>query len=183
MIVMPVAGIEVAEEESADYDVRSAVTISAGLSIERRSVMRRQQLCQVLSLFALVHLAGCLPATGSLVPALRGRVVDSMGQPVSGAKVTVAPVDPTVEIRSFAISTDRQGRFRRGEQAQWFLAILVPTDVIAPEFEATATRGEARSTPKRFGGGLIHPQYLGITNKRRTFDLGDLVVPTPSGVR
>jgi hypothetical protein len=132
--------------------------------------------CELLGVLALLLLAGCLPATARLAPAVEGRVVNRVGDPVAGATVTVAPVSSAADDRAFEVRTDRQGRFRRGERSRWYLAVFVPTDGIAPELEATASRGAARSIPKRFGGGLDHPNFFGVTNIRRAFDLGDLVV-------
>ena len=139
--------------------------------------MRRRRLCQLLSLAALLHLAGCLPATWTVVPEVSGRVVTAAGEPAAGAKVRIARADDESSgERPVEVAAGRDGRFRRREQTQWTIVPLLPLDGIAPQFVATASHEDLASPPRPFGGGLSHPHHFGLTNKSKSFDLGDLVV-------
>lgn len=119
---------------------------------------------------------GCVPATFTVVPEVRGRVVSPAGDPLAGAKVRIAPADPESDIRAAAVTADDLGRFRRAEQTRWGMVLLVPVDAIAPKFVATASHANRESAPSTFGGGLTHPHHFGFTNKSESFDIGDLIV-------
>ena len=126
---------------------------------------------------ALLHVAGCIPATATLVPEIRDRVVNGTGEPIAGAKVRVTSADLSNDEPAFAVTTDRRGRFHRAEQTRRFMAPLVPAHAISPGFVATASHGGARSSPKHFGRNeLLMMHAFGVTNKSRSYDLGDLVV-------
>lgn len=137
--------------------------------------MRRPQLCQLSILFAAVTLAGCFSATATVVPRVSGRVVDITGAPIAGATVSIARADSPGE-KSREVRTDRQGRFQRGEERRWFLAVAVAAHAIGPEFTATASHQGMQSTPKRFGGDLLKQQLFGVTNPSEAFDLSDLMI-------
>ena len=79
------------------------------------------------------------------------------------------------------ITADLEGRFRRAEETQWTIVILLPLDLMGPQFLATASQGGLESSPKRFGGGIDNAHHFGVTNKRPPFDLGDLVLRERSG--
>jgi hypothetical protein len=138
--------------------------------------MNFRSLIPLLVAAVVLHLSGCIPATATLVPQVSGRVVSAHGVPIHGATVRVSPEDEALAERSFAVKTDRRGRFRRAEQTRWSLTPFLPIDAIAPTFVATASHENVQSAPAHFGGGLTHPHFLGIGNKSKSFDLGDLVV-------
>ena len=135
--------------------------------------MRYQELCQVLALFMTIGLGGC--AT-TVVPPVRGCVVDGAGTPIAGATVTIAPVDSPQE-KPRHVKTDRLGRFARREERRWFVALPVAAHAIGFEFSATASYEGTQSAPKRFGGGLLTQQLFGLTNRSKLYDVGELVVP------
>jgi hypothetical protein len=145
--------------------------------------MRRRQLFQFLSLSAVLHLSGCLPATWTVVPEVKGRVVTATGEPAAGAKIRIVPADDSSEGRSVEVTADGRGQFRRAEETQWTMVLLLPLDAIAPEFVATASHAGRQSAPEKFGGGVMNPHHFGLTNKSESFDLGDLVVYEQTGDR
>ena len=130
----------------------------------------------IFLLFVASCAGGCLPATFTDMPAFRGRVVDGAGEPISGANVSVIPKDASRGGHGLEVTTDRQGRFHRGEEVHFGFALLLPLDSIVPQFIARARVNDVESKPIQFGGGITNPHYLGITNPGRAFDLGDLVV-------
>ncbi len=138
--------------------------------------MRLDRLYLLLAFGTAVALAGCVPATGTIVPRVSGRVVDMAGTPVADATVKIVRADSPDE-KPRKINTDAQGRFHRGEEKRWFLAVPVAAHAVEPEFIATASHDGKQSTPKRFGGEqLYEQQFLGVTNPSEGYDLGDLVI-------
>jgi hypothetical protein len=127
---------------------------------------------------ALALLSGCLPATATVAPAVHGRVVRADGSPVRGAVVTVGPVKSDSYATAYDVKTDAAGRFHHAEQTRWTMAPMLPADIIAPRYQATATSGEAQSRPKVFSQGLVQAHFLGVTNYQAPVELGDLVVDT-----
>src|SRR6266545_667550 len=105
-------------------------------------------LCVVLG---LVILAGCVPAAVTVVPQIRGRVIDTTGAPITGATVSIAPAD-SPDLKARTIKTDGRGCFQRGQEKRWFLAVPVAAHAVGPEFIATASHRGMQSAPKRFGG-------------------------------
>ena len=135
-------------------------------------------------LAGLVHLGGCLPATWTVVPEVRGRVVTATGQPAPGAKVVISPAETSSKTRALQVRADARGEFRQREKTRWTIVPFLPLDAYAEEFIATASHAGLESAPVQFGGGFKHPHHFGLTNKSESFDLGDLVlVQAPSGDR
>src|SRR5829696_3465585 len=122
--------------------------------------MRQRQLGQLLILAGSIVLAGC---ASTVVPPVSGRVVDVTGAPIGGATVSIAPADAS-EARPRMVKTDRRGRFQRGEERRWFVALPVAAHAIGSKFTATASHG-TRSAPAQFGGALLRQQFLGLTNR------------------
>jgi hypothetical protein len=139
--------------------------------------MMRRFVLSIPLLLVVTSVGGCLPATFTDMPAFKGRVVNAAGQPISGAKVSVAPKEPANGGHAVEVATDRQGQFHRNEEVHFGFALLLPLDSIVPQFIATARADGKQSKPLQFGGGIDNPHYLGIANPSRSFDLGDLVVP------
>lgn len=138
--------------------------------------MRLDRLWLLLALNVAAALAGCVPATGTVVPRVSGRVVDTGGTPLAGATVKIVHADSPDE-KPRKINTDAQGRFHRGEEKRWFMAVPVPAHAVEPEFIATASNDGKQSTPRRFGGDKLYKQqFLGVTNQSDGYDLGDLVI-------
>ena len=141
--------------------------------------MRLRRQIQLVALLLAPLLSGCLPATWPEMPALKGRVVNSEGQAASGAKVKIAPKDGTSDVHAVELTTDRMGRFQRGEDVRFGFAVLIPLDLAEPAFIATARLNGLQSEPVNFGNRIVNPHYLGITNLRETIDLGTLVLHPP----
>jgi hypothetical protein len=132
----------------------------------------------------MLLLAGCLPATWTIMPAVRGRVVTATGAPAAGATVRIVEAGAPSEIASAVeVNAGADGRFVRAEETRWTIVPLLPLDAIAPRFIATASRAGVESDPKEFGGGITNPHHLGITNRSGPFDLGDLVITERAGER
>jgi Carboxypeptidase regulatory-like domain len=107
------------------------------------------------------------------MPDLHGRVVDSAGVPVSGAKVAVDGADST---HSVQMKTDAKGGFSRHEEVRWAMVPLLPLDAIGPVYRAQASYGESRSEPKEAREGIMNPHFFGLGNKTDPVDFGDLVI-------
>jgi hypothetical protein len=131
----------------------------------------------------LTFAAGCLPATTTVVPGVRGRVVTLDGRPVSGATVSVVSADPESGGPAFEVTTKRDGGFHRRAQTRWVMAVFLPAHAMRPKFIATARHGHFDSHPETFGGDyLIYVHFFGV-GKAESFDLGDLVLEYPSANR
>lgn len=139
--------------------------------------MRSRQLGQTTVSIATILLAGCVPATCTVVPEVRGRVLTQAGQPVADARVKISSEAPSSDQPAVEATTDAHGQFHRNEQTRWTIVPLIPLDAIAREFTATASYAGSESEHKRFGGGgIVNPHHFGLTNKSPTFDLGDLIL-------
>lgn len=138
--------------------------------------MRLARLSQFLALSTAAALAGCVPATTTVVPRVSGRVVDAMGTPIGSAEVKIVHADSPNE-KPRKINTDAQGRFHRSEEKRWFLALPVAAHGLEPEFIAAASHQGKESVPQRFGGDQLRmQQFLGVTNPSKGYDLGDLMI-------
>ena len=138
------------------------------------NAMRRRRLDQLLVLLAVAAVTGCVPATGTVVPRVSGRVVDLTGKPVAGATVSIEMLEMGEAPRK--VRTGRHGRFRRAEEKRWFLGVFLPVHAMGPELTATAWHQGMRSDPQRFGGGLLLQQFLGLGNPSKSYELGDLML-------
>jgi hypothetical protein len=118
--------------------------------------------------------SGCITAA-TMVPRISGRVVDTTGRPVAGAKVGVIPLEPLYRDLAFELTADQRGRFQRREQVRWGLMLPVPADAMVSEFEATALHGGRPSRAHKFGGGLGESRLFGL-GRAEWVDLGDLMI-------
>lgn len=138
-----------------------------GPASECHSVMRHRQFTS-FALFLLV--SGCVPATFTAVPEIKGRVVDASGDPVPGAAVKVrAVLEPDI---GFSLTCDQAGRFYRAEEAHGGLYIL-PMDNFGRRYRAVAVVDGQSSEPKVFGTPWSHVRVFGLGATQRA-DLGDL---------
>src|SRR5258708_3243092 len=92
-----------------------------------------------------------LPNTlsSTCAPKDSGSVLDAAGKRVGGAVICIAPADKASEGPTWRITTNLQGRFRRDEETEWYMALFVPADVIEPHFVAIATHNGLHSPPKK----------------------------------
>jgi hypothetical protein len=125
-----------------------------------------------------VVLAGCAPAAFTIVPEIRGRVVDVNGEPVSGASVHITKkADSPGREQDITLSTDSSGKFFRKEASMWGLYI-VPMDVFGTQFQIQARDATRRGKVTEFGRTWGHVRILGL-GKTDVADLGDLVITPP----
>src|SRR4051794_15288754 len=119
------------------------MSVRAGPAVDRHYVMRRKNHTRFSVLLILPILGGCLPATFTTVPEVKGRVTTMNGQPLPGAEVRIVQKSP--EKREWTLKADESGNFRQKESENWTLAPLLPLDALGPEFELTAKHGEQSS--------------------------------------
>jgi hypothetical protein len=128
----------------------------------------------VTVLVALAGVAGCCPANFTLVPQIRGRVVDAAGQPVPDARVHVAKPH---EAEGFELDTtltcDVDGRFYRKEHTRWGV-FIVPMDLFATHIEAVADHNGRQSDVQRYRGPAQVRLFGG--GSPQVVEFGDLMV-------
>jgi hypothetical protein len=132
------------------------------------ATLMRLRLLATLTL--TLFLSACVPATFTVVPEIKGRVLDSAGEPVPGAHVDVRALPEGA--RKFSLTCDESGRFYRGEEAQWGLYIF-PMDNFGRQYEAVSVVNGQSSNTKKFGTTWSHIRFLGLGTVQ-TADLGDL---------
>jgi hypothetical protein len=129
----------------------------------------------IVAIALLMLSCGCLPATSTLVPEIKGRVTTLDRRGVPGATVIVVPADPQQTAPAFEVISKRDGRFYRRAQTRWYLAPFLPAHAMGPELIATARLGNLETQPKLFGHSYTNARFFGL-GKVELFDLGDLVL-------
>ena len=133
-------------------------------------VMQRPHFGILVIFFAATTAGGCVPATYVEVPALRGRVVDAGGRPVSDAVVQVVRDVDHTQMATFPASAD--GTFCRPQQGN-FTFQFAGADRVLTTYSVTAVAGSRRSPTTQVNDG-IRRWFLGYYDPPLDRDLDTL---------
>jgi hypothetical protein len=137
--------------------------------------MRQPRIQELFLSAVLAFLPGCIPATFTRVPEIRGRVVDAAGQAMPGASVhlTRLPRYGGYNLDE-TLNSDTAGRFHRKEQAVWAV-FIVGEDNFGSRFQAVASFNGEQSAPREFGMAWSKVRLMGL-GAADVADLGDLKI-------